>query len=239
MPDRRPLVLGHRGAPRVARENTIEAFVAARAQGADGVELDVHRSRDGVLVVHHDADSPALGVLAEHDLDAIRAALPWLPTLDETLDACTGLLVNIEVKNSPRDADFDPEQRSAAAVVALLADRGGRDEVLVSSFNLAAIDAVRALAPSIPTGYLTVLDPAPLAALEIAHEHGHGAIHPFYGVLNAETAPAVIGRAHELGIAVNTWTVDDEPEIARLADVGVHAIVTDVPDVARRVLGGA
>ena len=222
----------------MARENTIEAFVAARGQGADGVELDVHLSRDGVLVVHHDADAPTLGVLAEHDLEAIRGALPWLPTLAETLDACTGLLVNIEVKNSPGDADFDPEERSAAAVVALLADRAGRDEVLVSSFSLAAIDAVRAREPMIPTGYLTVLDPAPLVALEIAREHGHGAIHPFYGVLSAETAPAVVDRARELGLAVNTWTVDDEPEIARLAEVGVHAIVTDVPDAALRVLNG-
>ena len=76
-----------------------------------------------------------------------------------------------------------------------------------------------------------------LVALETAREHGHGAIHPFYGVLTAETAPAVIDRARELGIAVNTWTVDDEPEIARLAAAGVNGIVTDVPDVARRLLG--
>jgi glycerophosphoryl diester phosphodiesterase len=237
VPDHAPLIIGHRGAPRAARENTVEAFVAARSQGADGVELDVHTTSDGKLVVHHDAAVPGFGVLAKHDFSAVRAACPWVPTLTEVLDVCGGLLVNIEVKNSSRDADFDPEQRTANTVVALLADRAARDEVLVSSFNLAAIDVVRTLAPSIPTGYLTVLDPAPLAALEIAHEHGHGAIHPFYGALGPETVEDIVARARELEIAVNTWTVDEEPEIARLAEAGVHAIVTDVPDVARRVLG--
>ena len=77
----RPLVLGHRGSPRRARENTLEAFALAREDGADGVELDVHRTRDGGLVVHHDADIEGFGVLADHDLAAIRDAFAWLPTL--------------------------------------------------------------------------------------------------------------------------------------------------------------
>src|SRR5262249_10995199 len=149
---------------------------AAREQGADGVELDVHRSADGALVVHHDAAAPGFGVLAEHGLAEIRAALPQVPTLDEVVDVCAGLLVNVEVKNSPHDADFDPEDRAAAAVVELVRRRALHDSVLVSSFHLPTIDRVRALDPDIHTGYLVVVDPLPVPGLEIAHEHGHTAL---------------------------------------------------------------
>src|SRR4051812_31066766 len=113
----RPLVLGHRGSPRRARENTLEGFAVAREDGADGVELDVHRTRDGALVVHHDADIEGFGVIAEHLTADVRAAHPWVPTLSEVLDECRGLLVNVEIKNQPSDADFDPAETVAAAVV--------------------------------------------------------------------------------------------------------------------------
>lgn len=231
-----PLILGHRGAPRRARENTLESFAAARDEGADGVELDVHRSADGALVVYHDAAVPGFGVLAEHPLDAIRARSPWLPTLREVLDECAGLLVNIEVKNSPGDADFDPTESVAEGVVALLAERCGRDRVLVSSFHLPSIERVHARAPEIATGYLAVLDPAPDDLVAAAVGGGHRAIHPFFGVLGEERAVAVVEHAHALGVAVNTWTVNDPDEVARLAAAGIDAIITDVPAEARAAI---
>lgn len=237
MSARRPLVLGHRGSPRRARENTLEGFAQAREDGADGVELDVHRTRDGGLVVHHDADVEGFGVLADHDLAAIRDTFPWLPTLAEVLDECRGLLVNIEIKNSPKDADFDPDEAAAAAVVELLRARDGVDRVLVSSFHLPSIDRVHALAPELATGYLTVVDPAPLDAVGIARTGGHGAIHPFFGVLADRAAAHVVDAAHAVGIAVNTWTVNEPDEIVRLAAAGVDAVVTDVPAVAVAALG--
>src|SRR5439155_14345872 len=101
------LVVAHRGASRVAPENTLEAFEAALALGADGVELDVHRTADGALVVHHDAAVPGFGVLAAAPLAAIRAARPAVPTLEDALDVCRGHLVNVEVKNLVGDADWD------------------------------------------------------------------------------------------------------------------------------------
>jgi glycerophosphoryl diester phosphodiesterase len=232
-----PLVLGHRGAPRRARENTLEAFALAREEGADGVELDVHRSADGALVVHHDADVEGLGLLAEHPLAAIRAACPWMPTLSEVLDECEGLLVNIEVKNSPGDADFDPAERAAESVVELLGSRGGVDRVLVSSFHLPSIERVHARDPAIPTGYLAVLDPPPDDLIAAAVGGGHRAVHPFFGVLAEGRAVTVVEHAHTLGIAVNTWTVNDPDEIARLAAAGIDAIITDVPAGARAALG--
>jgi glycerophosphoryl diester phosphodiesterase len=231
-----PLILGHRGAPRGARENTIEAFELARADGADGVELDVHRCADGVLVVHHDAEIEGFGLLAERAFAEIAAEFPWLPTLDAVLDTCSGLLVNIEIKNSPKDADFDPAERAADAIVALLQSRAGRDDVLVSSFHLPSIARVHELDAAIPTGYLAVLRPPPLDVLAAAVAGGHAAIHPFYGVLADEGAATVISAAHEAGIAVNTWTVNDADEIVRLAAAGVDAIITDVPAEARRAL---
>ena len=230
-----PRVLAHRGAARVAAENTVEAFVAASALGADGVELDVHRSADGALVIHHNADARGVGVLAERTEAEIRAARPEIPTLEEALEACAGMLVNIEVKNLPGDADYDPGEGLAGAVVELLARRGRRDDVLVSSFNLASADRVRALDGSIPTGFLTLVGMDPVDGVDIAHAHGHGAVNPDVRALAGEGAAAAVARAHDLGMAVYVWTVNGEDEMRRLAAVGVDAIITDVPDVARRV----
>jgi glycerophosphoryl diester phosphodiesterase len=235
----RPLVLGHRGAPRDAVENTLAAFAEARNQGADGVELDVHRSADGQLVVHHDADGRGVGVLAEHDLATIRAARPDIPTLDEVFDLMAGILVNVEIKNSPQDADFDPADRAADAVVELVRRRDEFDHVLVSSFHLPAIDRVRTLDDRIRTGYLVVVDPLPLAALEIAREHGHGAVHPYVAALGEAYAADAVARAAELEIDLNVWTVNDPEQVLRLAGLGVHAIITDTPRATLQVLADA
>jgi glycerophosphoryl diester phosphodiesterase len=231
------LVLGHRGASRDAVENTLAAFELARIQGADGVELDVHRSADGALVVHHDAAVDGFGVLAEHGLSAIRAAIPSIPTLDEVFDHSGGMLVNVEVKNSPQDIDFDPDDRCAAAVVELVASRNLYDSVLVSSFHLPTIDRVHELDAEIPTGYLVVVDPLPLPALEIAHEHGHRALHPHLAALGEAYVVDAVARATELGIALNVWTVNDPKEIVRLARHGIHGVITDTPAIARQALG--
>jgi glycerophosphoryl diester phosphodiesterase len=228
MSSRRPLVLGHRGSPRRARENTIEAFALAREDGADGVELDVHRTRDGALLVHHDAGIEGFGVIAEHTAADVRTAHPWVPTLAQVLDECRGLLVNVEIKNSPRDADFDPDETVAAAVVDLLAARG-TDRVLVSSFHLPSIERVHELAPSVPTGYLTVVQPGPLEAIAAAVVGGHHAVHPFFGVLADGGASSVVAEARAVEVAVNTWTVNEPEEIRRLAAAGVDAVITDVP----------
>lgn len=233
-----PRVLAHRGATAVAPENTLEAFVAASALGADGVELDVHRTADAGLVVHHDAEARGLGVLAERSQAEIRAARPEIPTLDEALEVCTGMLVNVEVKNLPGDDDYDPAEGVATGVVELLTRRRGRDDVLVSSFNLESVDRVRELDASVRTGFLTLVGMDPVDAVEVAHAHGHGAVNPDVRALVGRTAAATVTRAHELGMTVNAWTVNDEDEMRRLAAAGVDAVITDVPDVARRVLDG-
>ena len=143
------LVLGHRGAPLAAPENTIEAFVAAGRFGADGVELDVRRTADGALVVHHDGVVPGAGRIS-----ALEAGdLPEeIPVLEAALDACAGMVVNIEIKNSPAEVDHDPYEAAAVGVAELLARRGRRDRAIVSAFSLASIDAVKGVAPATRTG---------------------------------------------------------------------------------------
>ncbi len=233
-----PLVLAHRGANRVAPENTLPAFAAALEQGADGVELDVHRTVDRRLVVHHDAAAPPLGVLAGLTLEAIRAGRPEIPTLEEALDVCAGFLVNVEVKNLPGDADYDPADEAAELLVELLAGRDHRDDVLVSSFNLPTIDRVRALDASVPTALLTYTSFDPIVAVGVARDRGHVAIHPAVQAMAGDVAAAVVDAAHRAGLRVNVWTVDDVDELQRLAGAGVDGLVTDVPDLAVRVLRG-
>ena len=116
-----PQVVAHRGASRAARENTLAAFDLASKLGADGIELDVRRTADGLMAVHHDA------ALADGRLicDTTAADLPdHVPLLADALDACGDLWVNIEIKNHPDDPDHDSREVLAAAVAHHLAQRG-------------------------------------------------------------------------------------------------------------------
>ncbi len=227
------LVIAHRGASAAARENTLAAFRLAAEQGAHGVELDVRRSADGTLVVHHDdalADGRAILGLSRSDL------LGEVAVLDEALDACRALsVVNVEIKNWPEDPDFDPDEQLADAVVALLDARGDLDggRILVSSFHLPTIDRVRALAPGLATGWLLgpVADAAEL--VDRAAGHGHVAIHPHHAFVNDR----FVELAHAAGLAVNTWTCDDPDRIRWLAEVGADAVITNTPDIALAALG--
>lgn len=232
----RVLVVAHRGASRAARENSLEAFRLARELGADGVELDVRRTRDGALVVHHDPALAGLGLLVDHRLDEVRAAAPWLPTLVEALDACAGMWVNVEIKNLPFEPDWDPEERLARAVGEVVTAAGLGAAVLASSFNPGALEGVRAVAPEVATGLLVPRGVDPLAAADAAAAGGHAALHPEAGLLAGEMATRVVARAGEHGVAVVPWTVDDPGEMVRLAEAGVAALITNRPDLARHVL---
>jgi glycerophosphoryl diester phosphodiesterase len=240
-------VIGHRGASRAARENTLAAFRAAVAQGADCVELDVRRTADGRLAVHHDA----------HLADGREiVATTWddlpddVPDLAAALDACAGLAtVNVEIKNWPGDVDFDESLTVADAVVEALAARPAteRAAVLVSSFHLPTLDRVRERAPDVATGWLVIgpgigPDGASVTAnggdaladtIASVVEGGHGALHPHHAFVN----PELVAAARGAGVAVNTWTVDDPERIVWLADTGVDAVITNVPDVALAALG--
>ena len=221
-------VIAHRGASRAARENTIEAFRTAVALGADGVELDVRPTADQVLVVHHDAHGPDGRAIVHTD----RAEMPAdVADLGAALDACRDVVVNLELKNDPSDPDYDPDDRLAAAVVEFLAERDEpRDRWLISSFRLATVDRVRALAPDLATAWLTIT--ADLDDVARCRDHGHGTWHPWIGAVTAES----IAAAHAAGLRVNVWTCNDPDQAARLDGWGVDGIVTDVPDEIRSAL---
>jgi glycerophosphoryl diester phosphodiesterase len=229
----RPLVLAHRGASRAAPENTIEAFAAARELGADGVELDVRRTADDVLVVHHDPDVAGFGTIARRSFEALRVARPHVPTLDEVLAACRGLLLNVEVKCLPWEPDADSTDRPVMHAVTK-ALRTHAPDAIVSSFDLGAVDACRAFAPELTTAWLTSgQDIASASAIAVAH--GHAWLHPDRGSALRD-ADAGIRAAHDRGVRIDVWTVDDPEEMCALADAGVDAIVTNVPDVALAAL---
>jgi glycerophosphoryl diester phosphodiesterase len=229
MPTHRPLIIAHRGASAAHPENTVEAFAAAGPLGADAVELDARRTADGAVVVHHD-DALADGrVIVATGRDALPSEVP---SLAEALDACGDLVVNVEIKNWPDDADFDPTEMVADAVVAEVRRRGNDEQILVSSFHMPTVDHVRAARPGLATAFLHVQQDA-LAALEEAVAHGHGALHPWYGWATEEA----IAAAHARGVVVNAWTVDEPEWMERLAGWGIDGIVTNVPDVALEVLG--
>lgn len=229
MPTHRPLIIAHRGASAAHPENTVEAFAASGPLGADAVELDARRTADGQVVVHHDdalADGRTIVGLAAADLPA------HVPSLAEALDACGDLVVNVEIKNWPDDADFDPTEAVADAVVALVRARGDAERILVSSFHMPTVDRVRATMPELATAFLHMAEDG-AAGLDRAVAHGHGAVHPWYGWVTED----LVAAAHEVGVRVNAWTVDEPEWMARLAAWGADGIVTNVPDVALEVLG--
>jgi glycerophosphoryl diester phosphodiesterase len=227
------LVIAHRGASAAFSDNTLAAFAGAVAQGADGVELDVRRTADRRLALSHD-DTLADGTVV---VEAPFAALPdHIPDLASALDVCEPLaVVNIEIKNWPDDKDFDPTERLAEDVVALLDARGALDDGrnLISCFHLPTVDRVHELAPALPTAWLLGLIEDPADLIDRAAAHGHVAVHPHHAFVNDE----LVRIAHAAGLAVNTWTCDEPERIRWLADLGVDAVVTNVPDVALAALG--
>ena len=223
-------IWAHQGASRAKPPNTVEAFREARAQGAHGVELDVRRTRDGAMAVRHDATLADGRPIFQTDVADLPADVPLL---DAAMDACEGMVVNIEIKNVPVDIDWDPDDLMATKVVSLVNELGAHDRVVVSCFNLDTIDRVRSLDPSIPTGYLVSARWNQVEALQRAIDHGHGHFHPMDPAVN----PELVRRAHDAGLQVNTWTVDDPDRMRWLADeCGVDVIMTNVPDVALAAL---
>jgi glycerophosphoryl diester phosphodiesterase len=221
------LVIAHRGASASFPENTLEAFRGAAEHGADWVELDARRTADGALVVHHDAllaDGRAIVELAAADLP------PSVPSLAAALDACAGMGVNIEIKNNPPDPDFEREELVADRTIVLLAERGGRDEVLISSFNPATLRHIRDRAPHLATALL-VVEPEP-DVVDVVLAAGHQALHPYDWFVDED----LVARCHTAGLQVNVWTVDDPDRMVELLALGVDGLCTNVPAVARALI---
>ena len=222
--------MAHRGASKAERENTVMAFARAHAMGSHAVELDVRRCGSGELIVHHNPVLDDGSALAEHPL----AHLPsHIPTLDQALDACAGMWVNVEIKNDPSEPDFDEAETLTCDTVELLRRRGAPDQWLVSSFRRETIDETHRLWAELPTAYLVVDvdDPESLATDLV--KTGHRALHPYVKTLTKATVDVM----HAHGLAVNTWTCDDPAKMTELIGWGIDGICTNVPDVALRLAG--
>jgi len=227
----------HRGVSAHLPENTVAALAAARAAGADGVELDVRLGADGEVVVFHDDDLRRLAGQPGRIEDLSRAAraavriagVHPVPTLIEALEACAPLAVNVELKTTR------PGQggRLAAAVAALCDRPGLRERILVSSFDPIALAQLRWHAPRLATAYLFHRDQwAPLRRGWPTLAIGASAVHPD----DALVTPARVDAWHALGLAVQVWTVDDPDRLRQLAAWGVDGVFTNDPAAARAAL---
>lgn len=224
-------VIAHRGAPRLARENTIEAFTAAVSVGAAGIELDARRTGDGLLVVHHDAHVAGRPLVEQAGADLP----PWIPTLGAALDACAGAFVNVEIKNVPGEPDFDPDETVAADVITELVRRSDPPENwIISSFRRETVDRCRELHPAIPTAWLT-MNEVTADDIESLAAAGHAAVHPWVPTVDRE----LIERCHAAGLQVNTWTCNDPERAVELAGWGIDGICTDEPDVMLAALASS
>jgi glycerophosphoryl diester phosphodiesterase len=222
-------VLAHRGATQNAQENTIAAFQEAGRIGADGVELDVRRTADGQLVVHHDAVLPSGDAIAALPRSALP---PYVPSLGEALDACGDLFVDVEVKNLPIEPTYDPEGRVGVETAAAVLDLGLADRVVLSCFDLRTIDAIRAAHPELRTGWLTLAGYDQHQALDAVARRGHPFLHPQDAGVTAE----LVDAASAAGVRIVTWTVNDPARMLALAAMGVDGLITDDVPTARAVL---
>ena len=228
----RPLLYGHRGASARAPENTLSAFGLALDEGADGVELDVRLSRDGVVVVAHDPDLRRVAGRPERvaELDAatlrtVDAGGDHVPSLDETLDLvlARGGRINVELKG-----DVPDRVALARACARLLSRRrpSEREAIFVSSFRPEILAVLRALGAPVPLAFLFDAEhTGPLRGAVLRRLTPADGLHPQHSLCT----PGAIARWHARGLFVNAWTVDSPARARALAAAGVDGIITNDP----------
>ena len=239
-----PLIWGHRGASGHAPENTLPAFRMAADMGADGVELDVQATKDGVLVVCHDETvdrtSNGAGWVKDFTFEEIRkldfsggnAAYEGLkiPSMEEVLDllAPTGLTINIELKTGIVFYDRIEEK-----ILQLVRNKNWEDRVIYSSFNHYSVRRIKELDPAAKTGLLYADGPIDMPGY--GKRIGADALHP--ALYNLQY-PDLLEDCRRYGLAVNVWTVNSAQELLLCRDLGVNAVITNYPEKARILYEG-
>jgi glycerophosphoryl diester phosphodiesterase len=246
----RPLVYAHRGGAALRPENTILAFDHGLALGADGLELDVRLSRDGEVVVHHDAalerTTGAQGAVADHtaaELASIDAGCRFVdgsggtpfrgqgcgvPRLREVLGRYPGIPLIVELKAA--------DARLVTRTIDLVRTAGAVSSVALGSFSGAALRLARRYEPGISTGAGREETRWALYRSWVRWPHGRTAYREFQVPERAGRTTVVteqfVKHAHRAGLAVKVWTVDTREDIERLLGWGVDAIISDRPDIA-------
>ena len=229
-----PLVYAHRGGAALRPENTIEAFDHGLDCGADGLEFDVHLSRDNVVVVHHDdtLDRTTTGRGPVAERSAAELADLRVPTLTEVLTRYPRIPIIVEIKVD------------GVALVRRVIDELRRhdaiDRAAVGSFFSPPLHEARAYEPRLRTGASKEETRWALYRSWVGWPLGSAAYHEFQvperSGLTKIVSPAFVKYAHRAKLPVKVWTVNDADDMHRLLDWGVDALITDRPDVAARVV---
>jgi len=221
----RPLVIGHRGASGRELENSLAAFRAAKEMGADAVELDVHATADGVIVVHHDPiihgrliHELPLAELREHHLGNGEI----VPTLAEALDVIHPMTAFVEVKGLAPAWD--------AALLDTFDRAPRRDRVAVHSFDHRIISRLGARRPTLARGVLS--GSYPIHPTHLMDDAGATALWQHVELVDAPLVNAV----HMDGGVIYVWTVDNPAVMSRLLALGVDGLCTNHPDRARAAI---
>jgi glycerophosphoryl diester phosphodiesterase len=254
-----PLNFAHRGASARAPENTLEAFRLAMEAGAGGLELDVHLTRDGEVVVIHDATvdrtTDGSGAVAGMSLDELRGldagyrfspdggiTYPYrgrglrVPTLAEVFEEFPAASVNIDIK--------EPQQGAEEAVLQITQNGGAEERSLVVSDDHAVVRRFRGVSRGhISTG---ASRPEIAAFFILSRLRLERLVHPAYDALQVPVehggitlvTPRFVEAAHSRGARVDVWTINDPGEMRRLLDLGVDVIMTDRPETLAGILEG-
>jgi glycerophosphoryl diester phosphodiesterase len=225
----RPLVFAHRGGAALKPENTIEAFDEGMRLGADGLELDVHLSRDGAVVVHHDRTldrtTRLRGPVAARTADELRRAA--VPLLTDVLTRHREARVIVELKvNAPE---------LARAAVDAIRGVDAVDRVCLGSSGLRVLRAVRSIEPAIATS--AAREEVRLALYRswirwpVSRVRYRGYQVPEVAGTTRVVSPRFVADAHGADLAVQVWTVNTDADARRLLSWGVDALITDRPDL--------
>lgn len=237
-------IWAHRGASGYATENTLTAFQRAVDMQADGVELDVQLTKDRQVVVIHDESinrvSDGQGRVIDYSLEELRKfnfnkthpECGWadIPTLEEVLGLLkdTSLTVNIELKTGVIFYDGIEEQ-----VLRIVKANNMEKRIIYSSFNHYSVMKVKELAPDAKIGLLDMDGIVDIAGY--GKKLGVSALHPWIYHLQYE---GFMEAARKNGLAVHVWTVNAEADMRRMIELGVDAVITNYPDVARQIRQG-
>ena len=218
-----PWVVAHRGGAALGPENTLETFEKAVVLGVDAIELDIHQSRDGHLMVIHDNTLNRTyqrdGRVDQMNLSQLQAV--GVPTLEQAIEQVAGRCrLVVEIKHPKGERHRGIERR----LVKLLKSKGLLETSIVISFDQITLRRLHQLEPKLHTGLLFAL---PIPSVEKAKkELGIRYLGPHY-LLASEK---LLAEAHRLGLKVNPWTVNEVLVMRTLRDLGCDAITTDHPD---------